>query len=435
VALSRVIRHGSLEVMTPSGVHMTFGDGAEPHVALRLTDDRAIWALLIDPELRIGELFMDGRIELERGSIYEFLELLLHGAAGSRSFFRFHPLKAVRELRWWLAPANTAARAQRNVAHHYDLDGRLYELFLDSDRQYSCAYFEHPDQSLDEAQTAKKRHIAAKLRVRPGLRVLDIGSGWGGLAHYLVETARAGEALGVTLSQEQLAYSSARVARVGLSERVRFALQDYRTVEGTFDRIVSVGMFEHVGPASYNAFFQACARLLADDGVMLLHTIGRTGAPYAPNPWITRYIFPGGHIPTLSEIVPALERSGLALNDLEVLRLHYAMTLRAWRERFLSRRDEAARLYDERFCRMWEFYLACFEAAFRVEDLVVFQLQLTKRNDVLPLRRDYMGQEEAALKEWEARSLRPAGGAPLTPSRIGAQREASAAGMPRSCDP
>jgi cyclopropane-fatty-acyl-phospholipid synthase len=419
----------------PSDARMTFGDGTAPYVTFRLADERAVWELLLDPELRLGELYMDGRLVLERGSIYDLLELLLRDAGGARSFFKFHPLKVVRELRWRLAPANTAARAQRNVAHHYDLDGHLYDLFLDADRQYSCAYFEYPDQSLDEAQKAKKRHIVSKLRVRPGHRVLDIGSGWGGLAQYLVETARAGEALGVTLSHEQLAYSRERVEKAGLSERVHFALQDYRKVEGTFDRIVSVGMFEHVGRASYGAFFQTCARLLADDGVMLLHSIGRTGEPYGPNPWITRYIFPGGHIPTLSEIAPVLQRSGLALTDLEVLRLHYAMTLRAWRERFLSRRDEAARLYDERFCRMWEFYLAAFEAAFRWEDLVVFQLQLTKRNDILPLQRNYMIQEEAALKEWEARSHRPVGEAPAQPSRIGARREASAAAPPRQYDP
>jgi cyclopropane-fatty-acyl-phospholipid synthase len=396
-ALSSFIRHGSLDVVMPSDAQMCVGDGAEPRVVVRIPDSRAVWALLSDPELRLGELFMDGRLVFERGSIYDLLELLLRNAGGRRSFFAFHPVKAARELLWRLAPDNSATRARRNVAHHYDLDGRLYDLFLDADRQYSCAYFEHPGQSLDEAQAAKKRHIAAKLRLRPGHRVLDIGCGWGGLALYLAEIAADSEVLGITLSEEQLGYARERAARAGLGRRLRFALQDYRSVEGSFDRIVSVGMFEHVGPGSYPAFFKICSHLLAEDGVALLHTIGRIGEPNAPNPWVTRYIFPGGHIPTLSEIAPAIESSGLMLTDLEVLRLHYAWTLRAWRERFLRRRDEAVRLYDERFCRMWEFYLAAFEAAFRLEDLVVFQVQLTKRNDVLPVTRDYIAAEEAAL--------------------------------------
>jgi cyclopropane-fatty-acyl-phospholipid synthase len=402
IALDRVVRHGSLEVTTPSGARLTFGDGTEPHVAVRLADQRAILALLTDPELRTGELFMDGRLIVERGSIYDLLDVLLRGAAGTRSFLRFHPWKAVRKALWRVSSKNSAARAKRNVAHHYDLDGRLYELFLDPDRQYSCAYFEHLDQSLEDAQAAKKRHVTAKLNLAAGQRVLDIGSGWGGLALYLAQVAGAGEVLGITLSEEQLAYSRRRAGAAGLAGTVRFELQDFRAVRGTFDRIVSVGMFEHVGPGSYPAFFETCRRLLADDGVMLLHTIARTGEPFPPNPWVTRYIFPGGHIPTLSEIAPALERSGLMLTDLEVLRMHYAWTLRAWRERFLSRRDEAKRLYDERFCRMWEFYLAVFEVVFRIEDLVVFQLQLTKRNDVLPIRRDYMSEAEAALKRREA---------------------------------
>jgi cyclopropane-fatty-acyl-phospholipid synthase len=381
---------------------LVFGDGTEPHVAVRLTDQRAILALLTDPELRTGELFMDGRLVVERGSIYDLLDVLLRGAAGGRSFLRFHPWKAVRRALWRVSSKNTAARAKRHVAHHYDLDGRLYELFLDPDRQYSCAYFEHRDQSLEDAQAAKKRRVTAKLNLEAGQRVLDIGSGWGGLALYLAQVAGAGEVLGITLSEEQLAYSRRRADAAGLAGTVRFELQDFRAVRRTFDRIVSVGMFEHVGPGSYDAFFDTCRGLLAEDGVMLLHTIARTGEPFPPNPWVTRYIFPGGHIPTLSEIAPALERSGLMLTDLEVLRMHYAWTLRAWRERFLSRRDEAKRLYDERFCRMWEFYLAVFEVVFRIEDLVVFQLQLTKRNDVLPIRRGYIGAAEAALKAKEA---------------------------------
>ncbi len=301
---------------------------------------------------------------------------------------------------------NDANRSRRNVAHHYDLDGRLYALFLDSDRQYSCAYFDHPDATLEEAQLAKKRHIAAKLLVDPGQRVLDIGSGWGGLGLYLGQAAGAGYVRGITLSEEQLELSRKRAATAGVPERVRFELEDYRATTGTFDRIVSVGMFEHVGPASYDTYFSACHRLLEDDGVMLLHTIGRTGTPYPTNPWIERYIFPGGHLPILSEIMPAIERSGLIVTDVEILRLHYAMTLEKWRERFMANREEVKRLYDERFCRMWECYLAMSESAFRFQDAVVFQIQLAKRNDTVPLTRDYIAEREAALKVAETTGVR-----------------------------
>jgi cyclopropane-fatty-acyl-phospholipid synthase len=301
---------------------------------------------------------------------------------------------------------NDAAKSKRNVAHHYDLDGRLYSLFLDSDKQYSCAYFDHPDATLEEAQLSKKRHIAAKLLVDQGHSVLDIGSGWGGMGLYLAQVAGAGSVKGVTLSEEQLEVSRKRAATTGLLDRVRFELEDYRATKGEFDRIVSVGMFEHVGLPSYDTYFQTCRKLLKQDGVMLLHTIGRTGKPYPTNPWIARYIFPGGHLPTLSEMMPAIERAGLIVTDVEVLRLHYAYTLQAWRERFMAHRDEVRKLYDERFCRMWECYLAMSESAFRWQDAVVFQLQLARRNDVVPLTRDYIAEREAALKAAESMELK-----------------------------
>lgn len=399
--LASIIRHGQLDIVAPSGQRLSFGDGTAPKLLARITDTKAAWELLLDPELALGELYTDGRLRMECGTIADLIDLLLREAHGTRSFVPT-PYAAARRLLWRFSRGNSAARARRNVARHYDLDGRLYDLFLDADRQYSCAYFEAPDQSLDEAQLAKKRHVTAKLALRPGDSVLDIGSGWGGLAEYVAQIGGAGRVLGITLSDEQLAYSRQRIEADGLADRVTFSLQDYRTVAGRFDRIVSVGMFEHVGPADYGVFFDACSRLLADDGVMLLHSIGRTGEPWPPNPWVTRYIFPGGHIPTLSEIAPALERSGLTLTDLEVLRLHYSWTLKSWRKRFMARREEARALYDERFCRMWEFYLAAFEIAFRREDLVVFQLQLTKRNDTLPVRRSYIEGGEAALRVAEA---------------------------------
>jgi len=387
-------------MITAGGREFTFGDGGEPRVTFRFTDAAAQLALCLHPELKLGELFVDGRLVVERGTIFELLQLILQETQGDLGQL---PLRRLRKIRTLMQrrSENNASRSRRNVAHHYDLDGRLYALFLDSDRQYSCAYFDHPDATLEEAQLAKKRHISAKLMVDPGQRVLDIGSGWGGLGLYLGQVAGAGYVRGITLSEEQLALSRKRAATAGVPERVRFELEDYRDTTGSFDRIVSVGMFEHVGPSSYDTYFSACHKLLDDDGVMLLHTIGRTGTPYPTNPWIERYIFPGGHLPILSEIMPAIERSGLIVTDVEILRLHYAITLEKWRERFMQNREEVKRLYDERFCRMWECYLAMSESAFRFQDAVVFQIQLAKRNDTVPLTRDYIAEREAVLKAAE----------------------------------
>ena len=301
---------------------------------------------------------------------------------------------------------NPPRRARRNVAHHYDLDGRLYSLFLDADRQYSCAYFEAPDVSLDDAQLAKKRHLAAKLLTRPGVKVLDIGSGWGGLGLYLAEMCGA-RVTGITLSEEQHSASNARAAEKGLAARCEFRLEDYRDLGERFDRIVSVGMFEHVGVGFYDAFFRKCAELIEDDGIILLHAIGRSEGPNITNPFIAKYIFPGGYIPALSEVLPAVERAGLLVTDIEILRLHYAETLKAWRERFLAHRDDAKRIYDPRFLRMWEFYLAASEMAFRLSTMMVFQLQLTKRQGVVPVTRDYIVREERRLRTFEGGARPP----------------------------
>jgi cyclopropane-fatty-acyl-phospholipid synthase len=398
--LRDLVREGQLTVVLADGRRLTFGNGARPRVACRLTDAPALRELITDPELAFGELYTDGRLVIEEGSLLGLLELLLRDSRGDRSRLPARNLSLLRRWMRKMTARNTVGRARRNVAHHYDLDGKLYDLFLDSDRQYSCAYFETPDADLEDAQLAKKRHIAAKLFVEPGMSVLDIGCGWGGLVLYLARVAGAGTVRGITLSEEQLAVARRRAAEAGL-DPASFALEDYRHTQGRFDRIVSVGMFEHVGPTHYDAYFRTSARLLAGDGVMLLHTIGRTGEPDFTNPWITKYIFPGGHLPTLSEMMPAIERSGLAVTDVEVLRLHYADTLAAWRERFMARRAEAAALYDERFCRMWECYLCLSEAAFRWEDVVIFQLQLTHRNDVLPITRGYIAEREAALRAAE----------------------------------
>jgi cyclopropane-fatty-acyl-phospholipid synthase len=396
--LGRFIRRGSFQVTTTRGATFTLGDGAGKPLAVRFLTKAAQRGVLLDPELRFGECYMDGSIVVEQGSIAEVLALLFsQNLDGMPSWAR--PQRMLRYLIRGLQQSNPRARARRNVAHHYDLDGRLYSLFLDADRQYSCAYFETPDQSLDDAQLAKKRHLAAKLLVRPGLRALDIGSGWGGLALYLAELCGA-QVTGITLSQEQLAFARRRAAEKNVSS-VEFHLQDYRDTADRYDRIVSVGMFEHVGVGFYESFFRKCADLLDDDGIIVLHSIGRSEGPNVTNPWIAKYIFPGGYIPALSEVLPAIERAGLLVTDIEVLRLHYAETLKHWRERFLAHRDEAARLYDAHFVRMWEFYLAAAEMSFRAQALMVFQIQMTKRQGVVPMTRSYIAAEAARLRELE----------------------------------
>jgi cyclopropane-fatty-acyl-phospholipid synthase len=407
-ALKPLVRRGRLELVMPSGQRLTFGDGdgdggGDPVVA-RITDPAAVRALLLDPDLKTGELFTDGRLVMERGSIYDFISLVLDNDGEANPSPVVQAIDRARTATQLWRQRNDPRRSQRNVAHHYDLGDDLYALFLDPDWQYSCAYFEHPGQSLADAQLAKKRHIAAKLRLEPHHRVLDIGCGWGGLALYLARVAGVAEVLGVTLSQEQIARARQRAESQDLADRARFALTDYRAVEGQFDRIVSVGMFEHVGLGNYEAFFATCRQRLTDDGVMLLHTIGCSDEPSVTNPWITKYIFPGGHLPSLSDMVKVVERSGLVVTDIEVLRLHYAETLRAWRLAFMARRAEAVAMFDERFCRMWEYYLAMSETAFRYEQVVVFQLQIARRQEAVPLTRDYVGVAEAVLRDRETES-------------------------------
>jgi cyclopropane-fatty-acyl-phospholipid synthase len=349
---------------------------------------------------------MDGTLLVEQGTIADLLAIVLGQTHDGLPPDWARLQWAVRYLYRKLRQFNRPTRARRNVAHHYDLDDRLYSLFLDADKQYSCAYFEMPGQSLDDAQLAKKRHLAAKLLPGKGQRTLDIGCGWGGLALYLAEFCGA-RVTGITLSHEQLQRATERAAERNLSSTVEFRLQDYRDLQEKFDRIISVGMFEHVGLIFYDAFFRKCADLLADDGVMLLHSIGRSEGPNVTNPWIAKYIFPGGYIPALSEVLPAIERAGLLVTDIEILRLHYAETLRAWRERFLAHREEAERIYDQRFVRMWEFYLAASEMAFREQAMMVMQYQLTKRQDVVPNTRDYIAREEARLRAMERGQRQP----------------------------
>ena len=395
--IDRLVRTGNLTVTSPSGSISTFGDGSGEPVHVVIKTRHAERAIALDPMLAFPEAFMNSELDVVQGDMLGVLRIAFQnmGPGGIEASWT-RAVEGLRHAFRRLYQLNTARRSKRNVERHYDLSGELYRLFLDEDMQYSCAYFERPDMTLDEAQMAKKRHIAAKLRMKPGQSVLDIGSGWGGLGLYLARTFEA-QLLGVTLSSEQHAVATERAHKEGLENHAHFELRDYRNLAERFDRIVSVGMFEHVGLNHYRTFFDKCATLLKPDGVMLLHSIGRSGPPYATSAFIRKHIFPGGYIPALSEVLPAVEKSGLIVTDIEILRLHYAETLKHWRERFLANRERAKQIYDERFCRMWEFYLAGSEAAFRWQDLMVFQIQLTRRNDIVPITRDYIGKAEKAL--------------------------------------
>ncbi len=393
----QIVVRGNLCLVDTSGNIYRFGDGTGIPVVVRFSRDSFEPFFHLDPGLAVAEAYMDGRLILDRGRIYDFLAIVLSNAENSDWPRTAQIAEMIRRIWKRVQQFNPRGRSRRNVAHHYDIDRAIYELFLDDDLQYSCAYFENTNMSLEDAQVAKKRHIASKLLLRRGQTVLDIGSGWGGLGLYLAQRADV-HVKGITLSREQLDVARTRAARLGLSAKARFAFEDYRQLEGTFDRIVSVGMFEHVGVSHYPSFFRALRDHLEDDGVALLHAIGRFDGPAATNPFIAKYIFPGGYIPALSEVVPIIERSDLLITDVEILRLHYAETLRHWRQRFIANWDTVASIKGERFCRMWEFYLAGAEGAFRFENLMVFQIQMAKSRDSVPLTRDYVYAEEERLR-------------------------------------
>lgn len=392
---SRVIEKGRLTLIGPDGVrHDCVGAAPGPEAAVRLHDGATVRRIMLDPQLAVGEAYMEGALTMEEGDVGELLAVLIANvtALGRTSWLH-------RLTDWWrfatrrIAQHNPIGKAQANIAHHYDLSAALYDAFLDRDRFYSCAYFPPGVEDLDAAQAAKVRHLAAKLQIAPGQSVLDIGAGWGGLALHLARRGAA-RVTGVTLSREQHAWAKQRLAEAGLSERVDIRLQDYRTVTGPFDRIVSVGMFEHVGVGHYREYFETVRDLLAEDGCAVIHAIGRSGPPGFTNPFIAKYIFPGGYIPALSEVLPVIERTGLIVTDVEILRLHYAETLRHWRARFLAHWDALASRYDARFKRMWEFYLAGSEMSFRHGDMMVFQIQLAKTHAAVPLTRDYITDDE-----------------------------------------
>jgi cyclopropane-fatty-acyl-phospholipid synthase len=395
--LDRFIQFGRLTIIEPNGKTMRFGEvPAEEQnldVIVRLKGLLTPTKLTINPWFYLGECYMDGTLVIEQGTLWDLLDICGRNLGRGKERAQNWITGAVKAVARRLMQSNSVRISGRNVAHHYDLSHALYRQFLDTDLQYSCAYFRDSTDSLDSAQDAKKKHIAAKLLLEPNQRVLDIGCGWGGLALSLAQ-GNGVQVVGVTLSNEQLAVARQRAHQAGLDQRVKFELLDYREIKGKFDRIVSVGMFEHVGTPQYQRFFDTIFRLLADDGVAVIHSIGRKDGPDVTNAWIRKHIFPGGYIPALSEVLPTIERAHLWITDLEILRLHYAQTLRHWRKRFLANRRKLSELYDERFCRMWEFYLAASEMSFRYGGLMVFQAQLTRQIDAVPLTRDYLFEHE-----------------------------------------
>lgn len=401
--VQKIIRKGNLKLTLANGETHAIGDGTGDLVVARVADEEAERLIRRDPTLKLGEMYMDGRFILEQGDIYDFLAMVKQNTTNEIFDIPMAALLIGRIALQQLKSRLPVNHSKRNVAHHYDLSEKLFELFLDEDWQYSCAYYNPPGISLEEAQVAKKRHIAAKLLLEPNQRVLEIGSGWGGMGMYLAESTDGVDFTGITLSEEQLKISRERAEKRGLADRVRFELQDYRLLKGRkFDRIVSVGMFEHVGIGNFPRYFNKVHELLADDGVMVLHSIARPKPSFATNAFIEKYIFPQGYIPSIGETLPAIEKANLLVRDVEVLPLHYAYTLRHWRERFVARKAEAVALYDERFFRMWEFYLAGSEIGFRWDELFIMQIQISKNQYSTPNSRYYIARNEAKLREFEA---------------------------------
>lgn len=392
--LRQFVRTGSLEVIMPDGTAQTYGDGSVPLITVRLANTAVVRHLVLNPELALGEAYMNGTLTIDENRLQELLALIVSNREQTRRVWWQRPLLNLRTALRRHAQRNGSLRARKHVAHHYDLSGRLYDLFLDDDRQYSCGYFHSPTDTLEHAQARKKEYIASKLLLEPDMQVLDIGCGWGGMAITLARDYGA-RVLGITLSEQQLETAKTRAAKAGLSDRVTFRLCDYRNIDGQFDRIVSVGMFEHVGLPHYDTYFRKIKEHLTPDGVALVHTIGWTGPPDATNPWIAKYIFPGGYVPTLSEVTRSVERSMLWYTDVECWRLHYAYTLRHWFDRFTRNEAEGRALYDARFVRMWRFYLAACEQTFRHGRQAVFQLQLSRQMGAVPLTRDYLYRDRS----------------------------------------
>lgn len=393
-ALSRLIETGTLHVRLPDNRLLSFGDGREPVISVALSDWTALRRLVLNPDLAVGEMYMEGRLTVEDDDLRGLLTLAIVNMARQPRQIWFQRIATLfRSARRRVSQFNPVGKARENVAHHYDLSGELYSLFLDADQQYSCAYFRDPSDTLEQAQSNKKHHIARKLLIEPGMKVLDIGCGWGGLALTLARDYGA-RVVGVTLSKEQHSVAVARVREAGLEDKIDIRLQDYRHVDEQFDRIVSVGMFEHVGVPHYDEYFSHVRDKLKEDGIALIHTIGRTTPPGMTNPWVLKYIFPGGYCPAMSETMQAVEHQNLVVTDVEVWRLHYAETLKHWYDRFMANIDRVRALYDDRFCRMWRYYLIASELTFRLNGQVVFQFQLSRDQQAVPLTRDYLYSDE-----------------------------------------
>ncbi|HEU4820907.1 MAG TPA: cyclopropane-fatty-acyl-phospholipid synthase family protein [Qipengyuania sp.] len=395
--VEKLLRKGHLTLVTPDGKRTTYGPGGGASLTVRVADRKTMFAIARNPRLGMGEAYMDGRLVIEDGTILDLMRLVVGGNRWEDKGSARGELNKGKKRWKALFRRNPAKASRRNVAHHYDIGNDLYRLFLDKDLQYSCAYYTDPANDLDQAQSDKKAHIAAKLHLKPGQRVLDIGSGWGGTALYLNRVADV-DVLGITLSEQQLKVARARAEEAGVSDRVKFELIDYRELEGRFDRIVSIGMFEHVGAAHYEEYFRKCRSLLTDDGVMLLHTIGKFGKASTPDPFTDKYIFPGYHLPSLSQMCAASEKARLIASDVETLRLHYAYTLGAWLERTRAAKDQIVAIYDERFFRMWEFYLAGGVVGFESGTMCNYQLQYVRDRHALPITRDYMADAETKYR-------------------------------------
>nr|WP_245866975.1 cyclopropane-fatty-acyl-phospholipid synthase family protein [Kandeliimicrobium roseum] len=387
--LMRFLRRGTLHVTLPSGKKLTAGDGTGDPVSVRLTDPSLLRRIATTPDLGVGEGYMEGTLQIENDDVRGFLDLVVANTTDAPPMAWQRPLRLSRRYLRAVHQWNPVGRSRANVAHHYDLSSTLYDLFLDADKQYSCAYFRSDDDTLEQAQEQKKQHIAKKLRLEPGMKVLDIGCGWGGMALTLAKDHGA-SVVGVTLSEEQHRIANQRAAEAGLADRIDIRLMDYRELTETFDRIVSVGMFEHVGVPQYRTYFRTVRERMAPEGVALIHTIGRSGPPGATSAWIEKYIFPGGYIPAMSEMTAAIELERLYITDVEVWRMHYAKTLRHWDDRFVANIDKVRALYDDRFCRMWRFYLIASELTFRYGPQVVFQAQLAHHKEAVPITRDYL---------------------------------------------
>jgi len=395
-----VVKSDQLSITFASGRHYVYGNGLGKEIAVRFASTKDELGILLNPALKLGEAYMDGGFVVEKGDIFDFLSLMARNGAKRLTPWPVKLLGAAFYISDRIRNLWRKQVEKRDVAHHYDLDDRLFELFLDEDWQYTCAYFEDDEQSLEEAQLAKKRHVTAKLQSKPGLNVLEMGCGWGGLALYIAELTGA-HVTAVTLSENQVAVAKKRAENRGLEDLTEFRLQNYRDVEGTFDRIISVGMLEHVGRQNYDVMFKKSFELLKKEGVMVVHAIGRPKSALTQDRFNDKYIFPGAYVPSVGQVVPAIEQAGFLIKDIEILPIHYAKTCRMWRQRFVANWDKAAALYDERFCRMWELYLAASEVAFRHHRFMIFQIILAKHQDVVPFTRGYISMAEEELRQLE----------------------------------